>query len=283
MSTTETTEEWYRLPVVETANRLSTDVDNGLTASQQRRLLSTVGPNEIAKERPPSLIRVVLGQFRDPMTLMLIVVAVVSFVIAQPSTAWVVLSLVGLNVVLGTNQEMKAKASVSALANMQIPTANVTRDSAPHSVPATELVPGDLVSIEAGDLIPADGRLVAAASLETQEAALTGESAPVAKAVDPITGTDVPLGDRASMVFQNTSVTRGTGRFLVTATGMRTEVGQIAGMLEGVQRTRSPLQRQLDDMTKKIAMVAWGALAVILVVGLVRGLPFADAGSAPSR
>lgn len=240
MSTTETTEEWYRLPVVETANRLSTDVDNGLTASQQRRLLSTVGPNEIAKERPPSLIRVVLGQFRDPMTLMLIVVAVVSFVIAQPSTAWVVLSLVGLNVVLGTNQEMKAKASVSALANMQIPTANVTRDSAPHSVPATELVPGDLVSIEAGDLIPADGRLVAAASLETQEAALTGESAPVAKAVDPITGTDVPLGDRASMVFQNTSVTRGTGRFLVTATGMRTEVGQIAGMLEGVQRTRSP-------------------------------------------
>lgn len=283
MSTTETTEEWYRLPVVETANRLSTDVDNGLTASQQRRLLSTVGPNEIAKERPPSLIRVVLGQFRDPMTLMLIVVAVVSFVIAQPSTAWVVLSLVGLNVVLGTNQEMKAKASVSALANMQIPTANVTRDSAPHSVPATELVPGDLVSIEAGDLIPADGRLVAAASLETQEAALTGESAPVAKAVDPITGTDVPLGDRASMVFQNTSVTRGTGRFLVTATGMRTEVGQIAGMLEGVQRTRSPLQRQLDDMTKKIAMVARGALEVILVVGLVRGLPFADAGSAPSR
>ena len=268
--------DWHAIDVAEAAARLGTDSDSGLSDSRQRELLASVGPNEIARERPPSLAQIALGQFRDPMTLMLVAVAAVSFVIAQASTAWVVIALVAVNVVLGTNQEMKAQASVSALAGMQVPTANVIRDGAVRSVPAADLVPGDLVAIEAGDLVPADGRLVSAASVETQEAALTGESAPVSKAVGPVIGADIALGDRASMVYQNTSVTRGSGRFLVTATGMRTEVGRIAGMLGEVRRTRSPLQRQLDDLTRKIAWVAWGALAVILVVGLVRGLPFAD-------
>ncbi len=215
-------------------------------------------------------------QFKDPMTLMLVAVAAVSFLIAQPSTAWVVIALIALNVVMGTNQEMKARASVEALASLQVPVARVTRDGELTTVEARDLVPGDLVSVEAGDIVPADGRIVVAASVETQEAALTGESAPVAKGVASVDDADAALGDRTDMLFQNTSVTRGSATFVVTETGMSTEVGRIATMLGEVRQKDTPLQVQLGDLTRKIAFVAWGALAIILVVGLIRGLPFSD-------
>lgn len=264
------------MPPEEVAAILGVDVTTGLTRDQARAELARVGPNEIVRDRPPSVWQVALGQLKDPMTLMLIVVAAVSFVIAQPSTAWVVIALVLLNVVMGTNQELKARASVSALASLQVPMARVTRDGTLTQIEARDLVPGDLVSVEAGDIVPADGRLVSAATLETQEAALTGESTTVAKGVSVVEDPEAPLGDRSDMVFQNTSVTRGSGTFLVTATGMRTEVGRIATMLGEVRVTNSPLQVQLGDLTRTIAIVAWGALVVILAVGLARGLPFSD-------
>lgn len=267
---------YYAMPVAGVVEALDSDAATGLTTTVQEARLLEYGPNSLRAETPPSVWQVALGQFRDPMTLMLVVVAGVSFLIAQPSTAWVVVALIALNVVLGTNQELKARASVAALASLQVPQARVVRGGTLQQVEATDLVPGDLVAVEAGDIVPADGRIVSAAALEAQEAALTGESAPVGKGAAEVPGTDVPLGDRSSMLYQNTSVTRGSARFVVTATGMRTEVGRIADMLDSVTRTRSPLQQQLDDLTKKIAIVAWGALAIILVVGLVRGLPFAD-------
>jgi P-type Ca2+ transporter type 2C len=253
-----------------------TDPEQGLTSAQAAQQLNTHGPNSLSKEKPPSAWAIALSQFRDPMTLMLVAVAAVSFVIAQPSTAWVVVALITLNVVMGTNQELKAQASVAALADMQVPKARVMRDGRVQVVDAADLVPGDVVLVEAGDLVPADGRIMTAASLETQESALTGESIPVPKSAAAIEGTEVPLGDQSSMLFQNTSVTRGSAQFVVTATGMHTEVGRIADMLGNVERTRSPLQAQLDDLTKKIAIIAWGALAIILAVGLFRGLPFSD-------
>jgi Ca2+-transporting ATPase len=267
---------WYRLDPTETARRLSVDIATGLTADDVAQRLANVGPNTLAEERRASVWRVALGQLRDPMTMMLVVVAIVSAVIGQASTAGVVVALILLNVVLGTNQELKARASVEALARLQVPEARVLRDGVLAVVPAADLVPGDVVAVEAGDLVPADGRIIAAATLETQESALTGESAPVAKSPTAVGGDDVALGDRSSMLFQNTSVTRGSARIIVTETGMRTEVGRIASMLDGVTRTTSPLQRQLNDLTRTIGFVAWGALAVILVVGIVRGLPFAD-------
>lgn len=272
----EGTHDWYAMPVVDVAISLGTELDDGLTSDQVASSRAAHGPNTLTRDPAPSLWQVALSQFRDPMTLMLVVVAAVSFVIAQPSTAWVVIALIALNVVLGTNQEMKAQASVAALADLQVPKARVVRGGQTELIDAADLVPGDLVMVEAGDIVPADGRIVSSASLETQEAALTGESVPVAKSTEPVAGADVPLGDRASMLFQNTSVTRGSASYIVTTTGMNTEVGRIAGMLGEVTRTRSPLQTQLDDLTKKIAIVAWGALAIILVVGLIRGLSFAD-------
>jgi Ca2+-transporting ATPase len=142
-------------------------------------------------------------------------------------------------------------------------------------VPAVEVVPGDLVQLEAGDIVPADGRIVRSATLESQEAALTGESAPVSKDSTALTG-DVALGDRSNMLFQNTSVTRGTASMVVTGTGMTTQMGQIATMLTSVTRTRSPLQKELDTLTRVLGIIAWTAVAFIVIVGLIRGIPISE-------
>jgi Ca2+-transporting ATPase len=275
-TTPDSAPSWFHLEASDVAARLGTSADTGLTGAEAAARLAIHGPNALTRERSASVWQVALSQFRDPMTLMLVVVAIVSIVIGQASTAGVVIALVLLNVVMGTNQELKARASVQALASMQVPRARVLRDGVITTIPAVDLVPGDIVSVEAGDIVPADGRIVTSASLETQEAALTGESAPVAKGPATVRDPSAALGDRTCMLYQNTSVTRGSGTLVVTDTGMRTEVGRIAAMLDTVTRTLSPLQRQLNDLTRKIGFIAWGALAIILVVGIVRGLPFAD-------
>jgi Ca2+-transporting ATPase len=258
------------------AARLETDAEHGLPAAEAAARLARHGPNEITAEPPPSTVAVALTQLRDPMNLMLVAVAVVSIVIGEVSTGILVGLLVALNVVMGTQQELKARASVDALAKMQIPQAKVTRGGSLQQIPATEVVPGDVVSVEAGDLVPADGRILRAATLEAQEAALTGESAPVAKDAAVLPDEDIGIGDRHNMAFQNTSVTRGTATLIITTTGMETEMGRIAEMLTSVKRTRSPLQRELDSLTKVIGFIAWAAVAVIIVMGLARGLDGAD-------
>jgi len=177
---------------------------------------------------------------------------------------------------LGTRQELTARASVDALAKMQVPQARVVRDGEVKLIAATEVVPGDVVRVEAGDIVPADGRIVSSATLEAQEAALTGESAPIAKDAGTLPSVEVALGDRTNMLFQNTSVTRGTGSIIVTATGMQTQMGQIATMLTSVTRARSPLQKELDALTRILGVVAWGAVAIIVVIGLIRGIPGKD-------
>jgi Ca2+-transporting ATPase len=255
---------------------LGTDLGTGLSYHEAARRLQESGPNKLSSEKPPSIWVVALGQLRDPMNIMLIAVAVASLLIAQISTAVLVAALVLLNVVLGTRQELAARASVDALAKLQVPQTRVLREGQVELVPAEEVVPGDVVRLEAGDIVPADGRIVASATLEAQEAALTGESAPISKGPDPIAEPEVALGDRANMLFQNTSVTRGTGTVVVTATGMQTEMGRIATMLTSVKRTKSPLQKELDRLTAVLGTVAWTAVALIVVVGIVRGLPASD-------
>ncbi|MEZ5116115.1 MAG: cation-translocating P-type ATPase [Candidatus Nanopelagicales bacterium] len=262
---------WWSLTPDDVAAQVGTDLASGLTPDEAARRLAADGPNAVAAEPQPSVWAVALTQLKDPMNLMLVAVAVVSLLIGQISTGILVAVLVVLNVVLGTRQEMAARASVDALAKMQIPQARVVRGGSLVQVPATDLVVGDLVNLEAGDLVPADGRLVRSASMETQEAALTGESAPVAKDPGVLPDEDVALGDRSDMVFQNTSVTRGTAGMVVVATGMRTQMGQIAAMLSAVPPSRSPLQRELDGLTKVLGVIAWGAVALIVVLGLLRG------------
>ena len=252
---------------------LGSDPSSGLTRAEAAARLARYGPNQITGEKPPSILVVALSQLRDPMNIMLIVVTAVSFVIGQVSTGVIVGLLILLNVVLASRQELKARASVDALSNLQVPQAKVVRGGGLVLVPAVEVVPGDLVQVEAGDIVPADGRIVRSATLEAQEAALTGESAPVPKDSAALPAGDVPLGDRSNMLFQNTSVTRGTASMVVTGTGMNTQMGQIATMLTSVTRTRSPLQKELDTLTRVLGIIAWAAVAFIVVVGLVRGVP----------
>ncbi len=252
------------------------DVDLGLSSAEAAARVGRFGANEITAEPPPTLWAVALEQLRNPMNIMLIAVTVVSLAIGQASTAVIVGLLILLNVVLGTRQELKARASIDALSSLQVPQAKVLRDGSVELVPAVDVVPGDIVQLEAGDIVPADGRIVRSATLETQEAALTGESAPIPKDASPLPETDVALGDRSNMVFQNTAVTRGTASVVITATGMGTQMGQIATMLTSVTRTRSPLQKELDSLTKVLGLIAWGAVAFIVVVGVARGQSFSD-------
>ncbi|HEY6426915.1 MAG TPA: cation-transporting P-type ATPase [Acidimicrobiales bacterium] len=264
---------WFAQDADAVVAELGSDAERGLTGAEAAGRLGRYGPNEIAKEKPPSVWAVAFGQVRDPMNIMLIAVTVVSLAISQFSTAVIVAFLVLLNVVLGSRQELKARASVDALSQMQVPQAKVVRDGQLALGPASTLVPGDIVQLEAGDIVPADGRIVRSATLETQEAALTGESAPVGKDARTLSSTDVGLGDRTNMAFQNTSVTRGTATIVVTGTGMQTQMGQIATMLSSVTRTRSPLQKELDSLTKVLAVIAWSAVLFIFVVGAARGIP----------
>jgi P-type Ca2+ transporter type 2C len=238
---TTATEKWHSLAAADVATRMEVDPARGLDDGDVERRLAEFGRNELPTEPPPSRWVIARGQLSNPMNIMLLITAVASFTIGQVPTGLFVFGLVTFNVVMGSNQELKARASVEALAQLQVPHARVRRSGRVDEVEATNLVPGDIGLLEAGDLVPADGRLLASATLEVQEAALTGESAPVSKDPTAIEGGDVALGDRTDMVFQNTQVTRGTAEFVVTATGQGTQMGRIADMVTATKRTRSPL------------------------------------------
>src|SRR6201993_178544 len=262
---------WYALPVQDVTTQLGVDADAGLTVAEVDRRLAEYGPNELPTEPPPSVWGVAREQLANPMNIMLLFVVGASFAIVQIATALVVLGLVLFNVVMGTSQELKARASVEALAKLQVPHARVRRSGQVEQIESTKLVPGDIVLLEAGDVVPADGRIASSATLEVQEAALTGESAPIPKDAGTLPGGEVALGDRTNLVFQNTQVTRGTATIVVTATGSATEMGKIAGMVTATQRSKSPLQRELDGMTKGFGLIAFLAVAIIDLFGLVRG------------
>ncbi len=267
---------WFALEGQQAADLLEADPAAGLTTKEASVRLQAFGPNELTAEPPPSKLEIAKNQIVDPMNLMLIGVSVVSIIIGEFGTGVLVATLVLLNVSLGARQELKAREAIDALAQLQVPKVRVLRDGSLREVPAPDLVPGDIVQIEAGDIVPADGRILRSATLEAQEAALTGESAPIPKDAVPIVDPETDLGDRSCMLFQNTSVTRGSGSMVLTATGMTTEMGRIADMLSSVERKKSPLQTELDRLTKVLGTVAWGAVAVIVVIGASRGLDTAD-------
>ena len=266
---------WHGLTADAACAQLGVDPTTGLSSAEVERRRLEHGPNKLAEAKREPGWRAFLRQYRDLMQLVLLGAAVVSIVALQEwSTGLVIIGLTVLNAVLGLNQEGKAAESVAALQKMLLIHAHVRRGGERADIPAEELVPGDIVTFEAGDKVPADGRLLVAATLEIEEAALTGESTPVLKAVEPVTGDDVPLGDRLDMAYMNSTVTRGRGEMVVTATGMTTEVGQISGMLAGVQQEKTPLTRQLDQLTVLITIMAAIALALVIVFGLARGEDF---------
>jgi Ca2+-transporting ATPase len=265
------TAPWYALDASEVLDQLDTDADHGLAPDEVQRRISEFGGNVIATEPPPTLWQMAKGQLGNPMNIMLLIVSIASFGIGQTATGAVVGALVAFNVLMGTNQERKAMASVEALAQLQVPTARVRRSDRVEEVDASGLVPGDILLLEAGDIVPADARIVSSASLEVQEASLTGESAPIAKDATTLPDTETPLGDRTNLVFQNTQVTRGSATVAVIETGASTQMGHIADMVTATKRVKSPLQVELDGLTKIFGFLAWGAVAIIAVVGIARG------------
>jgi Ca2+-transporting ATPase len=276
-TTTTATPIWHMLPQEGVAQELGVEPDRGLTSEEAASRLARYGPNRFAEAKTESRWRAFVRQYEDPMQIVLLVAGVISiYPVKQTGTGIVILLLTLFNAALGLRQEGKAAAAVAALAKMMIVKARVRRDGALMQLPAEELVPGDLVAIEAGDVVPADGRVLAAATLEVAEAALTGESLPVGKGVEPVAAADAPLGDRTDMVYMNTNVTRGTGEFIVTATAMATEVGHISGMLQAQDESKSPLTVQLERLTKQLVTIAALALVVSIVLNMARGQGFKE-------
>jgi Ca2+-transporting ATPase len=265
----------YARPFAAVAQELGVVLDKGLTAEQARERLASAGPNRLAGGKKESALAAFLRQYRDFMQVILLVAAVVNLIVTQDvATSAVLAGLTVFNAVIGLRQEAKAEESVRALAQMMKTIARVRRDGQAVEIDAEELVPGDVVLLEAGNRVPADGRVCLAATLEIEEAALTGESLPAAKDTEPVPGGEVPLGDRSCMAYMNTSVTRGRGEVVVTATGMRTEIGHIAHLLAGTEADKTPLQKQLDGLSKIIATIAAAALVFVIVLGLIRGESF---------
>jgi P-type Ca2+ transporter type 2C len=268
---------WHMLAREDVAQELGVKPEQGLSSEEAASRLARYGPNRFSEAKTESRWHAFVRQYEDPMQIVLLVAGVISiYPVKQTGTGIVILLLTLFNAALGLHQEGKAAAAVAALAKMMIVKARVRRDGALTQLPAEELVPGDVVAIEAGDVVPADGRVLAAATLEVAEAALTGESLPVGKGVEPVEAADAPLGDRTDMVFMNTNVTRGTGEFIVTSTAMETEVGHISGMLQAQDTSKSPLTVQLEKLTKQLVTIAALALVVSIVLNMARGQSFKE-------
>lgn len=265
---------YHTLDDAAVAEQLGVNPTRGLSGADVSQRLQQYGPNVLAEGKKEPRWQAFLRQYKDYMQIILLAAAGASLFIGDFGTAVLLILLTVMNAVLGLRQESKAEESVAALRKMMKTTARVRRDGQTVEVSAEEVVPGDIALFEAGDRVPADGRLLVAATLEIEEAALTGESTPVLKDTAAIEKEDAPLGDRINMAYMNSSVTRGRGEMLVTATGMKTEVGHIANMLQSTEEEKAPLTRQVDQLTLIIAGLAGIALVVIILAGLMQGTPF---------
>ncbi|MFN2140954.1 MAG: cation-translocating P-type ATPase [Candidatus Promineifilaceae bacterium] len=270
-----TEHSWYAKTAAESARALQVDPAKGLTAAEAQQRLQKYGPNILAAGKKETGLQALLRQYQDLMQIILLVAAAVSFIVTREwGTTIVLVGLTVFNAVLGLRGEAKAEESLAALAKTMKDIARVRRDGQAVEIEADGLVPGDIVLVEAGNRVPADGRLFVAATLEIEEAALTGESVASPKSTEVIKKEEVPLGDQANMAFMNTSVTRGRGEFMVTATGMATQMGNIADLLNKTETDKTPLQKQLDHLTRIIAGIAGIAFLLMIILGIRNGQPF---------
>ena len=259
---------------------LSTDCEKGLSNEQISQLQIKFGKNKLNEKKKKSNFQRFLDQFKDAMIIILILAAIVSFIVAcvegNPKEFFepvLILLIVILNAIMGVLQESKAERALDALKNMSAPHARVVRNGEESVIDASELVPGDIIKLEAGDYIPADARLIRSTSLKSEESALTGESVPSEKNAEALVDEKAPIGDRSNMVYSGCSVTYGTASAVVTATGMNTEMGKIANLLEGEGDTQTPLQKKLAQLGKYLGFMALAACAVIFVVGVLNNIP----------
>jgi Ca2+-transporting ATPase len=267
-----TQEVWYQKEAGEVAQQLGVDPGAGLSSNEAKERLKKYGSNKMADAPTVPGWRKFLAQYKDFMQIILLVAGLASIIFVHDiGTGLLLIVLTVFNAFMGLHQEAKAEASLASLQKMMKLTTRVRRDGETTEIGAEEVVPGDILLFEAGDIVAADGRLTVAASLEIEESALTGESTPVPKTTDPVPGKDVALGDRINMAYMNSAVTRGRGEMIVTATGMETEVGHIANMLNTTVVEKTPLQKQLDGLTVIIASLAGIALVLVVLLGLRQG------------
>ena len=263
--------DWYTLKQVEVLERLDTDEERGLSEEDSARRLKEYGPNELIEQGLKSPWLIFWEQLTATVMLILIIAAIVSIVLGDYKDAAVILIIVVLNALLGFHQEYRAEKAMAALKKLSVPTVKVRRDGHVREISARELVPGDIVLLEAGNLVPADCRVLQSANLRIQEAALTGESEPVEKDPEALPGEDSALGDRRDMAYMGTTVTYGHGQCAVTETGMSTELGRIADLIQTVEREPTPLQKRLNQLGRGLAAAALVIVAVIFVLGVLRG------------
>src|SRR3954453_1022331 len=268
-------EAWYSLDAAATTAKLGVERESGLSSPEAASRLEKYGPNKFAEAKAEPRWHVFVRQYHDAIQVVLLVVGIGSiWPLHEYGTGVVVLLLTVFNAILGLHQEGKAAEAVAALQKMMFIKARVRRDGQLSELAAEQLVPGDVVAIEAGDIVPADGRVLEAATLEVAESALTGGSLPVAKSVETLAGGDTPLGVRTDMASMNTNDARGSGLFVVTATGMSTEVGHISNMLQHQDETVTPLTRQLQKLTMQILFISGGAVVISIVINSSRGYEF---------
>ena len=255
----------------EVVKQLGSSSKDGLSKSQAGERLDQYGLNELTEKNKQSAWKILLSQLRSVMIIILIAASVITAFIGEVRDTIVILAIVVLNTILGFSQEYRAEKAMAALKKMSVPRVKVRRDGQIVEINSTEIVPGDIVILEAGNIVAADMRLIEATNLKIQESALTGESEAVEKTTKPIEEENPSLGDRKNMAYSGTIVTYGRGIGIVTATGMRTELGKIATMLQDTAETQTPLQKNIDQLGKILALIALGIVAVIFVMGLLRG------------
>ena len=265
--------DWYTLTTEETLDRLEVNPKEGLPATTVQQRLEKYGFNELIERGRKHPLLIVWDQIKEIMVVILIVAAAVSAFLGEYNDVIVIMAIVILNAILGFTQEYRAEQAIAALKKLAVPTVKVRRDGRIEEVSARELVPGDVVYLETGDLVPADGRVLESVNLRIQEAALTGESEAVDKHIDALTADDLPLGDRRNMVYMGTTVTYGRGTAIISDTGMNTELGNIAELIQDVESEQTPLQRRMGQLGKTLAWIAMGIIAVVIVLGLLRGEP----------
>jgi P-type Ca2+ transporter type 2C len=266
---------WHTLDATAAATRLLS-TSTGLTAAEAAQRLVTHGPNELRVQTRESAWRTLAAQFQNVLIVILLCATIVSGFLGHTVEAVAITVIVLFAVLLGFFQEYRASRALDALREMAAPAAHVLRDGVEVTVPARELVPGDVVQLRAGDRVPADLRLIEAVNLAVDEAALTGESTPAQKITGAIGDATLSLGDRRNMAYAGTIAMYGRGQGLVVATGMATEFGHIARLVESVESSRTPLQINLDRLGATLGKAAMAVVALVVVVGLARGLPMLD-------
>lgn len=272
--------EWHTLSPVEVLKHFEVQ-ENGLTSEEAKRRLEYYGPNQLKEAPRPTFLQMLWEQLNNFVVILLIVASGISALLGDYVEAAAIMAIVVLNAILGIVQERRAEEALAALKKLAAPDAHVMRDGRRQTIPSYELVPGDIVFLEAGNFVPADIRLLEAVNLRIEEASLTGESLPVQKNAATVLDKNVPLGDRKNTAFMGTLVTYGRGRGVVTSTGMRTQLGLIAAMLQNVDTEETPLQRRLDQLGKTLSVAALFLVAIVFIVALINYTNIRELFTAP--